>query len=110
MKFNVYYYDGPCAHKIKSIEMGAAPDPTITCGGATYVYTPDLKDVAGPGSVGLTPYAVKGGKLDRSAPAVEGETDVFRAWSKLHVALNRGVGRQSKRVNDSSRRIRRAVR
>ncbi len=110
MKFNVYYLDGPCAHKIQSREMGDKPDQTITCGGATYVYTPDATGQPSPSDVGLTTYAVKGGKLDRTVPGIEGETDVFKAWSRLHVALNRGVGRQSARVTHAGRRIRRAVR
>jgi hypothetical protein len=108
--FRVYYLDGPCAHKIQSREMGDEPDAQISCGGATYVYTPDRAGEAGPGSVGLTPYALKGGNLDRTAPSIAGETDVFKAWSRLHVALNRGVGRQSRRIADSGRRIRRIVR
>ncbi len=110
MKFNVYFLDGPCAHKIQSREMGSKPDPTITCGGATYVYSPDATGPPGPSDVGLTTYAVRGGKYDAKAPKIEGETDVFKAWSQLHYSINHVAGRQSKRVSDAGRRIRRAVR
>lgn len=109
MVFHVIFLDGPCARTSKQIEMGAHPDPTLLCRGATYVFRGSQGAQPGTDTLGPLYYALSGGRLDRSQPQIEGETDVFRAWSRLHVALNRTVGQQSHRISTAGRRIRRAV-
>jgi len=110
MVFTVIYLDGPCAHKVVKIDMGDHPDPTIVCGGATYVFRGSQGAAPGSSTLGPLYYAQQGGRLDRSTIQIEGETDVFRAWSRLHFALNRTVGQQVRLIGDSGRRIRRVVR
>jgi hypothetical protein len=107
--FTVVFLDGPCARTTKKIEMGAHPDPTLVCRGSTYVFRGSQGAQPGTATLGPLYYALSGGRLDRSQPQIEGETDVFRAWGRLHVALNRTVGQQSRRVSNAGRRIRRAV-
>lgn len=90
--------------------MGDHPDPTVVCGGATYVFRGSQAPSPDVVFTGPLYYALSGGRLDRSQPQILGETDVFRAWARLHTALNSTVGQQRVRVANAGRRIRRAVR
>jgi hypothetical protein len=103
------FWDGPCAKTTRKLDVTKylslghyhMPD-TLQCGGKTYIRgtPPDDLDPT---------YFVAGGKFAPGTRIV-GESDVFRAWSQLHKALNNTVGRQRVRVATAGRRIRRAVR
>lgn len=83
--------------------MGAHPDPSVTCGGAVYLFVASEGMTVGGSFSGQLIYGL-------AAEAIRGERDLFRAWSNLHGALNSTTRNALRLTRRSSHRIRRAVR
>jgi hypothetical protein len=101
--FDCVFRDGPCYGHPQKIEMGAHPDPSVTCGGQLYLFVASEGETVGGTFSGILVYGLAGG-------AIRGERDLFRAWADLHGALNSTTRNSLRLIRRSSHRIRRAVR
>ena len=97
------FYFGPCNNQVKQLFWTGAPPETTNCGGRRYRKEPTTE----PGTVAFVLDAAD--VLYRPEP-IPGQRDVFRAWTRLHSAINGTARQQLIRTRRYGRRIRRAVR
>lgn len=97
------FYFGPCDNQVKSLFWTGAPPATTVCGGKRYRREPTTE-------VGTIAFVLDAADVLYRAEPIPGQRDLFRAWSRLHSAINGTARRQLLRTRASGRRIRRAVR
>jgi hypothetical protein len=104
------YLDGPCLNNHPAPVSLQAPPRTLQCGGRTYVLFAETK-ASRTASYDLTAsYAVSGGSYDHSPERIRHQRDLFRAWARLHRALNHQTVRGQARARAAGRGLRRLVR
>jgi hypothetical protein len=97
------FYFGPCNNQVKSLFWTGAPPATTRCGGQLYRKEPTTE-------VGTVAFVLDAADTLYRAEPIPGERDVFRAWARLHRAINGHARAQLIRTRISGRRIWRAVR
>lgn len=102
-KATAFFRDGPCKYTKREITFDVQPPEFLTCKGTRYIIQP-LPDVP------FIDYVVWGGPLDLGGGHVAQQRDVWKAWHRLHRALNHTTRRELVKVRRAGHRIRRAVR
>lgn len=97
------FVDGPCRLQKRQLTFAVQPPEFLTCQKTRYIISQNQ------GLVYLN-YVEQGGVNDASATGIRGEKDVFRAWARLHRALNQTTRKHVLTVRAASARIRRTVR
>lgn len=104
------FLDGPCLGRNEPAVSLQAPPRTLACGKRTYVLFAETPAPARASYDTVASYAVSGGSYDHAPERIKGERDMFRAWSRLHHALNKTSRRELLKARRAGKRIRRAVR
>jgi hypothetical protein len=101
--YRCHFYYGPCDEQVKQLFFAGVPDATVKCGGQTYRKEPTTE-------AGTIAYVLDSADVLYRPEPIPGQRDMWRAWSRLHGALNATTRRQLLRTRAASGRIRRAVR
>lgn len=97
------FYFGPCNGQVKQLFFSEAPPTTTRCGGQVYRKEPTTE-------VGTVAYLLDAADVLYRPEPIAGQRDLWRAWGRLHTALNTTTRRELLRARSAGHRLRRAVR
>jgi hypothetical protein len=101
--YRVRFYFGPCNNQVRQLVFAGVPPPTTRCGGALYRKEPTTE----PNTIA---YVLDAADVLYRAEPIPGQRDMWRAWSRIHSAINGPYRDSLVRTRRAGKRIRRAVR